>query len=328
MVSPGKLRLLTALSEDSLEELRPTIDEETGTVVYPDAKRRLDRSDGPVIEVLEELADHDLLVREFQEKVYICPQCETEGMQYTTVCPSCESPHTIQTEKYRHPTCDFEGVREQFADGDAVTCPNCDASLESLEDLETGPANVCENCATVFEMPEHRLRCRECRHAFPPRETIEQVLYQYYLSERGARWVDEQQTARQRVAEIFEERSLATEIDATVTDGAGEDVPVHVYAKDELLDDRVVAGVHERPTEDDVRQLRETAAALDARATLVTTSGEIVGDDVGTLLSDEELTVLSLSGDTLQREFQVTDEAGATDSFVGRIAGILRPQRR
>ncbi|WP_227355060.1 hypothetical protein [Haladaptatus salinisoli] len=326
MASPGTVRLLTALWDDSLDEIRPTLDTETGEVTYPDADERLDERDGETFDVLETLAERDLLYREFQEKQYICPRCETKGMQYTTACPTCESPQTIRTDRYRHPDCGYEGIREQFVEEDGVACPECETSLESLQHLESDAAHVCEDCEAIFETPEHRLRCRDCRLVFPPLQTVERILYRYYLSDRGAEWVEEQLTARQSMAEIFEDRKLKTEIDTTVTDRAGDEVPVHVYARDELLNDRVIAAVHERPDESDVAALRSIASDADARATLVTTSGTVVGENVGELVSGDGMAVLSLRNGSLRREYEVAEGAEAGNSFVGRIADIFKPQ--
>ncbi len=327
MSSPGTVRLLSALRDGSLDEIRPMLDIDTGTVAYPDAAEYLDAHDGDTFEVLETLAERDLLHREFQEKQYICPRCESKGMQYTTACPSCESAHTIRTDRYRHSDCGYEGMREQFVGENAVVCPNCETELDSLKHLESDAAHVCEDCGDVFEKPEHRLRCRECFHVTDPLQTIERVLYQYYLSERGAGWVDEQLTARQSLAEAFEDRKLRTEIDTTVTDASDEEVPVHIYASDDLLNDRVIGAVYERPDGDDIASLRTLASGAGARATLVTTSGDIVGDDAGTLLTDGDLTVLRLTRDgTLERKYDVVEGTHPNNSFVGRLADIFKPQ--
>lgn len=327
MASPGTVRLLTALWEGSLDEIRPTLDVDTGEVTYPDATQQLDERDGETFDVLETLAERDLLYREFQEKQYICPRCEAKGMQYTTACSTCESPQTIRTDRFRHPDCGYEGLREQFVAEDDVVCPDCEATLESLKHLESDAAHICEDCETVFETPEHRLRCRECLFVAPPLQTIERILYRYYISDQGAQWVEEQLTARQLVVELLEARKFETTIDTTVTNDSEETIPVHVFAHDDLLDDRIIAAVHERPDESDVRELQSVASDANARATLVTTSGEIVGNDVADVVAADGMSVLRLTrNDTLRREYEIVEETDAPNSFVGRIADIFKPQ--
>ena len=326
MASPGIVRLMTDLWEDTLSEIRPIVDIKTGEVTYPDAEARLDEQDGSAFEVLERLVEQDRLQREFQEKQYICPRCETKGMQYTSVCPSCGSPETIRTERYRHTECDHEGIHDQFVDDDTIVCPECEVGLKSLEQLESDAANFCNECDTIFETADHRLLCRDCHLITQPTRAAERILYQYYLTDRGREWVEEQLTARQLLVETFKDRTMQTEIDTTVTIGSGEEVSVHVYARDELLHDSIVAAVHEQPNESDITNLLSIALDIDAKAVVVTTSGKIVGEDVDRLVTDDRLRILQLTRDgALQRDYEIIADPTAQNSFVGRITNIFKP---
>ena len=327
MASPGIVRLMTDLWEESLDGIYPTVDIETGKVTYPEADARLDDQDGNVFEVLETLAEQGRLKREFQEKQYICPHCETKGMQYTSACPSCGSPETIRTEQYRHTECDHEGMQDQFVDDDGVVCPECEMGLKSLEQLESDAANYCKDCDEIFETEEHRLLCRNCYLVIQPKRATERILYQYYLTDQGKKWVDEQLTARQLVVETLKDRTLRTEIDTTVTISSGEEVPVHVYARDNLLNDHIIAAVHEQPYESDISHLLTVALDVDAHAMLVTTSGTVVGEDIDRLDTDDRLTILEMTKDgALQREYETVSDPDAHNSFVGRITNIFKPQ--
>jgi len=319
---------MTDLWKDSLDGIHPTVDIETGEVTYPEAEARLDERDGPAFEVLETLTEQDRLHREFQEKQYICPQCETKGMQYTSACPSCTSPETVRTERYCHAECGHEGIQEQFVDDeDGAVCPGCEMDLESLEHLELDTIHFCENCDAISETVDHRLRCRECHLVIHPMRATERILYQYYLTDDGADWIGEQLTARESIVETLENRTLRTETDTTVTDGSGEQVPVHVYAEDDLLDEDIVAAVHEQPDESDIRNLLSIALDTDAHAILVTTSGNLVGKDVDQFIDDDHMTVLQLAkGGTLRREYEIVVDPTKRNSFVGRIANIFRSQ--
>ncbi len=327
MASPGTVRLMTDLWEDSLDGIYPTVDIETGEVTYPEATARLDERDDSTFEVLETLAEQDRLHREFQEKQYICPHCETKGMQYTSACPSCDSPETIRTERYRHVECGYEGIHDQFVDDDGVVCPKCEMVLESHDYLKSETANFCQNCDTIFETAKHRLLCRDCRLIAQPTRATERILYQYHLTDQGAKWIEEQLTARQLVAETLQNRTLRTEIDTTVTNGSGEEVPVHVFGQDELLNDHVVAAVHERPDEGDITNLLAIAVDVDAHAMVVTTSGTVVGEDIDQLITDDQVTILQLTkDDTLQREYEIISDPTARNSIIARIANIFEPQ--
>ncbi|WP_231186706.1 hypothetical protein [Haladaptatus sp. DYF46] len=300
---------------------------DTGKVTYPEAAARLDEGDDSAFKVLEMLAEQDRLRTEFQEKQYICPYCGTKGMQYTSACASCGSPETVRTEQYRHAACDHEGMQDQFVDDDGVVCPECEMGLKSLEQLESDAANFCQNCETIFETADHRLRCRDCHLVTQPTRATERILHQYSLTDQGKKWVEEQLTARQLVVETLKDRTLRVEIDTTVTTGSGEEIPVHVHALDELLDDRIIAAVHERPYEREIAHLLTVASEVDAHAILVTTSGTVVGEDIDQLVTDDRLTTLELTkGGALQRNYEIVSDPGTQHSFVGRITDIFKPQ--
>lgn len=91
MVSPGELRIIDELIPNG--EYKPEISAE-GTVSYPNVTQLLDDVDDDPADVLEHFATRGVLANEFVSKVYVCPECTTEGLQYTTVCSAC-SPNAI-----------------------------------------------------------------------------------------------------------------------------------------------------------------------------------------------------------------------------------------
>ncbi|WP_433634430.1 hypothetical protein [Halomicrococcus sp. NG-SE-24] len=327
MASPGIVRLMADLWKDEVDGIHPIVDIDTGEVTYPEANARLDERDDSAFEVLETLAEQNRLHREFQEKQYICPQCTAKGMQYTSACPSCGSPETTRTERYRHTACGHEGLHDQFVDDEEVVCQECEISLNSLEQLESDTAHVCNNCDVIFQTPDHRLRCRDCHLVTHPMQSTERILYQYYLTPQGEEWIEEQLTARQAVAETLQNRTLQTDIDTTVTNGSDNDIPVHISAYDELLNDHIIAAVHEQPDESAITNLLRTAADVDAQAILATTSGTVVGEDVDQLVTNDRLTILQVTaGGTLNHDYEVVADPTTHNSFVGRIASIFEPQ--
>lgn len=324
MVSPGTLTALTALADGSTAEYEPSIDTETGDVSYPAAERHLNDGDPGAYEVLESLAQREILEKAFVEKVYVCPSCDTEGMQYTTACGGCGSAYTIETELFEHLSCGHIAPREKFEVGpEEYVCPSCEAQLETLDEVERGTRYVCQDCGSYFESPEHGLRCRECGEVYAPGDAIERVLCRYSLSEGGHQWVDAQVAARESVVEMLEERGFEAEADTTVRTDAGEQ-PVHVYAEDILLDSRIVAAIHERPTEADALHLKEIASAVDARPFLITTLGS-VGSGVERVAESADMRILSAETDGgLRNDYQVSENPRPSQSLMQRIASAVR----
>jgi transcription elongation factor Elf1 len=324
MVSPGTLTALSALADGSQAEYEPTIDTETGTVSYPDAAARLDADDPAAFETLEALAKRGILGRTFEEKVYLCPGCGGEGMTYTTACPTCGSAHTVETELFEHLPCGHIAAREEFEVGpEEFVCPDCEAHLDSLDAVESGLRHVCQDCGSYAEQPEHGLRCRDCDDIYAPSDATERVLCRYALTSEGTRWVEAQLAARESMVETLEERGFDARADTTVSTDRNER-PVHVYGEDELLDSRVVAAVHERPEREAAAQLRDVAAAVDARPYLVTTLGS-VESDVVSIAEDADMRILSADTDgTLSNDYQVAEGRRTSASLVQRIASAVK----
>lgn len=326
MVSPGKLTALTALADGSTAEFDPSIDPDTGEVGYPEAERHLDDGDPTAFEVLESFARREILAKTFEEKVYICPGCGTEGMAYTTACPGCGSAHTVETELFEHLDCGCIAPRDRFEVGtDGFVCPECEARLDAEDDIERGRRHVCQDCDSYFETPEHGLRCRSCTDIYVPGETVEQVLCRYSLTDEGERWVETQLTARESMVETLAERGFDARADTTVRGESGAEHPVHVYAEDDLLDSRVVASIHERPDASDATALRDVATDIDARPVLITTLGS-VDEQVATAADRTEMRILSARADgSLERDFEVTaDDPRNRQSLVQRIASAVK----
>ncbi|HET7324034.1 MAG TPA: hypothetical protein VFJ06_06865, partial [Halococcus sp.] len=324
MVSPGTLTVLTALTEEKTAEYEPEIDTDTGEVSYPLAESLLNEGDPTAFEVLESLARREVLSKTFEEKVYICPGCGAEGMQYTTACQGCGSAHTVETELFEHLACGHIAPREEFElSPEEFVCPECEAQFDSEEEVEQGMRYVCQDCGSYFETPEHGLRCRDCTDIYSPGDAVERVLCRYSLTENGKRWVETQLAARASMVEMLEERGFDVSENTTVR-ASGTEHPVHVFAEDVLLDSRIVAGVHERPNGEDAAHLRDIAADVNARPVLITTLGS-VGEDVAGLADRAEMRILTAETDgSLRNDYQVTEGTRTSQSLVQRIASAVK----
>ncbi|AGB38831.1 TackOD1 domain-containing metal-binding protein [Natronococcus occultus] len=321
MASPGELRLIERLT--STEVFEPEIDDD-GAVSYTEAGQCLDATDGEPVTVLERFTARGVLADEFITKVYVCPDCTTEGLQYTTACPACKDPHAVQTTLVEH-SCGHTGQESAFETDDGYRCPECEQDLKSV-DIEKKHRYICKACSERFQTPANRLRCRECATHLPPLEATERVLYRYSLTDAGRQWLDRQKRARQTAKETLEERRFTTEVDTTVTDG-GTSQPVHVLACDELMGEQRVVAIHETPTIDDVDRFCAFAnESIDAHPVVITTSGA-VETDVATRAAETELTVLAFDGNgegTLEPEYETVETAQAHEAgLFQRLSAVL-----
>ncbi|MFC6963759.1 hypothetical protein [Halocatena marina] len=325
MATPGVLRLLAELADGTIEEFTPLIDED-GRVSYPDAQQHLDARDGDPFEVLETLASRGILYREFRDKVYVCPDCGADGMRFMTICPGCGSPNTIEQELLEHIECGGVAPRDAFQANDGeYMCPECDLSLHP-EHIETLSQHVCQTCGERAADPVNSLRCRECVSIYEPEETIEWVLYSYGFERDGESWLETQLSARRSMAGMLRERDFNVEVDTTITNEAGnEEIPVHIRGEDELLGDRVIVAVHERPISDDVERLQNSVEVAGARGVLITTSGA-VSEQAEELARRHEIGVLSLQQDgSLKREYETATDVPQSSVFE-RLTSSVRQQ--
>lgn len=322
MVRADALRLLSALSDGSLAGFEPTIDDE-GRVEYAEARRRLEYHGASPRETLDSLSEVGLLDRTYTTKAYVCPSCRTEGLQYITACPYCESTHTDRPAFFEHDACGYSGPSTEFEEGGSGEhrCPNCDVRFDSSE-LTIERKHRCLDCEERFDSPAHRLWCRSCLDLHPPDEAIENILYDYGLSDDGERWYDSQVTARDRLAEEFESRGFDVEVDAVVQDGE-ESYPVHLRAEDALLGQELVADVHSIVDAENVRYVETAARRLGARPLLLSVNDDPSAELLETA-GEHGVTVLRLERDgSITRSSTVEVGTQAGSNLVKRVTSAF-----
>lgn len=329
MVSPGKLRLVTELSEGSRDSYQPTIDD--GVVTYPAVEETLIDEGGQSKDALESLTERGILERTFEGKVYTCPECREGRMTYTTACPKCQSLYIVNTELLKCGGCGRAAPPEEFeSDGGEVVCHGCGSTAESIDQLERTSRYRCHDCGEQHEMPAHALRCenqsghRTGGFACDPHDAIEHALFEYRLGESGEPWLETQLRARRTIADALADRGYVVEQDATVTADSGTRHRLHVHATDELLGKGAIAAVHEQPTVNDVDSLEATAEELSAQALLVPTLG-IVDEQVVNRAEQADVRIVTVTDEgNIEREYEVSENLSDDRSFLGRLTSSLR----
>lgn len=320
MVSTDKLRLLSALSTGTISKFEPNINDR-GHVEYPEAQEILDEKFDTPRESFDLLADLGFLEKIYIIKVYVCPTCQEEGMQYITACPHCEDTHTSRTTFLEHDQCGYMAPPAEFEtdEKDRYHCPDCNSAFDSskatIENL-----HLCQECGERFANPNHRLWCRDCFNLHPPEEARENILYEYTLTEEGENWHENQITARELLAEQFDSRGFDVDIDSTVRDEEGSTYPIHIYAEDDLLDERIVADVHSTIDPTDIEYIDRVAQRIDARPLLLTTDTTIPDDSIPAA-QQSGLTILWIGRDGSIKRLESFDaDRPASSNIVDRLA--------
>ncbi|MFC6905754.1 hypothetical protein [Halalkalicoccus tibetensis] len=263
---------MAELGTDSIECFAPTVNDK-GRVNYPEVAKLLTERDSSSIEALNSLAERGLLNKEYKTKVYICPSCQIEGLQYITGCPSCKSTHTIRTRFFEHKPCSYSAPSDAFEtedNGDLYYCPNCEDKVEFSE-FHILQKHLCNECDESFDNPNHQLWCLECLHICPPANATEQTLYEYHLTENGDRWYRTQTEARELLADEFDTRGFDVSVDTELQNDEGILYDVHIHARDELLNQRIIADIHSTVTPENIQYLGRVAEELQAQPYLLIT---------------------------------------------------------
>lgn len=326
MVSTGKLRLVSELSNESIKHFSPTISDE-GQVTYPEAEELLNQQDGTSVEALNSLAEKGLFTKEYTSKVYVCPSCHVEGLQYITACPSCEDTHTIHTTFFEHESCGHTAESQQFETEesmDTLYCPNCDVAVDSSE-LAITQRHLCNECGKSFEQLSHRLWCLDCLHLCQPEKAIEQTLYEYELTEEGEQWYEVQTEARKLFVDEFDTRGFDVSLDVELQtdDDSDEPYEVHLYATDELLNQRIVADVHSVATSEKLQYISTAAEEVQAQPVLLLI-GDSMPDDLLQIANQYGVTILWVDQhDSIRRYESVDDEYRPTGNIIDRLSSAV-----
>lgn len=319
MVSADKVRLLSSLTSETVTKFEPAIDEQ-GQVEYEKAREIVDSKFETPSEALNLLTNLGLLNKEYTIKVYVCPTCQEEGMQYIVACPHCEATHTLLTTFFEHELCGHRAPSTEFEtdeDG-AYFCPDCETEFDS-SNLTIEETHHCQECDEQFRDPSHRLWCRDCLNLHLPEEARERTLYEYTLSEKGANWYESQTRARELLADQLESRGFDVTIDTDLQTEEETTYPVHIYAEDDLLDQRIVADVHSTIDPGDVDYIGMVAQQVNADPVLLTTDTTLP-DEAESVAKEHTLTVLRIERDGTISRFQSFDRGSPpTSNLVDRL---------
>ncbi|MEM2122279.1 MAG: hypothetical protein QXE79_01450, partial [Candidatus Bathyarchaeia archaeon] len=174
-------RLLETFLSLNAECMEPTI--EAGKIIYQPALDALDVSPGYILEQLERLAEDEILIKKFRDKVLTCPRCSYYSeviMHYK--CPKCASRDTDAVKLLEHLTCGTVHEKSRYLAGGGYTCPKCGAEV-NLDALRiVGVTYKCNSCLETFSDPLQFVYCRNCGSEFSLKEADFANIYTYALN--------------------------------------------------------------------------------------------------------------------------------------------------
>ncbi len=171
-LSEDEQKLIAKILERDVKSLKPKYSPTKGFVYGFDSELGLELS--KFLSLANSLVEKGFLQRKFYKKVPICPNCGSQRLLLTFVCPFCRSSNWSKGKAIQHltSTCNYIGFESEFVDN---VCPNCGQELKSARIDESGgtlslPVDYrvydvyykCNSCERFFERPAVSALCLDC----------------------------------------------------------------------------------------------------------------------------------------------------------------------
>ncbi len=141
-----------------------------------------------------------LIERFIEDRVFVCPRCNSGKIRPKILCPSCKSNMVQPTRLVQHLLCGYTGPEAEFyLEKNSPVCPSCGTKITDVKnDLRSfGRIFFCENCKRVFKDPIIKLVCMNTEtlvhppnYEFDLLNTSSITLWKYKLTEEGKRLVN------------------------------------------------------------------------------------------------------------------------------------------
>ncbi|MGQ9479536.1 MAG: TackOD1 domain-containing metal-binding protein [Thermoproteota archaeon] len=169
--------LLRAFMDGSIKVLKPE-PSPTGDITYPEAEKIMGASSKIVREILEKLAEEEILSEDPSTVMAICPYCGDNRFTVELACPRCESTRLKMGAAIEHLECGYIGFEEDFRN---MVCPKCGKRMRALgiDYRKPGILYRCLSCKEFTGEPRKRYTCLKDRHVFYEDEVVSREVYSF-----------------------------------------------------------------------------------------------------------------------------------------------------
>ncbi|MEM2088820.1 MAG: hypothetical protein QXF52_09170 [Thermoproteota archaeon] len=256
--------LLKALSDGSLTVLRPELNL-NGGFVYPDAERIMGSSQRLIKEVLETLAEENILSGELSMVATVCPYCGDNRFTVELTCPHCGSARMRMGVTIEHLECGYIGFEEEVRD---MICPKCRKRMRALgiDYRKPGVLYRCLSCKEFTGEPRRKYTCLSENHVFYEDEGVSRELYSYRLNPEKKDFIGRWVMDLTPVAVALRAKGWRVEAPARIIGKSGVE---HTFSLSAFRDDGNVEVltdilVNDRPIDDSALSLIFKALDVDA----------------------------------------------------------------
>jgi hypothetical protein len=179
-IEPIQILLDTFLRQGEAA-LNPTV--QGGNIEYDLAAKVLNVSPHYVLEHLERLAELDILIKTFDDKILDCQKCNYYSETITHYkCTKCASRDIEMIKLLEHLACGIVHEKSRYQKGNDYICPKCkiDVNLDALKTV--GVTFKCNACNETFSEPLEHVYCTNCKREFSLKEVEFINAYDYTLN--------------------------------------------------------------------------------------------------------------------------------------------------
>ena len=215
--------LLDALQKGKLGEINPVLDFSLKDgFTYPEADKILGTSGRETAQILESLAEEDILLKQPFEKFFLTP---TGSPQVIPVerCSHCDSSDLAKGKVLEHFACGYVGLEDDFKVGLKYICPKCKKELKLIgtDYRSPGVRYRCRHCKEIFPTPTIKWRCLKTGKSCSFDELQEVWLYSYRFNEAKKDWLEFELEPKAQLTDFLKRRGYEVEEFAKVTGRSG-----------------------------------------------------------------------------------------------------------
>lgn len=242
------MKLVAEMIAGGMVEIRPQLDStsETG-FTYPIAEQILKAKGETVLSVLEFLADKGILKRNFFDRLFRCPSCQSMNLRPSTHCPKCGSADIVRGRVLEHLLCKHVGIEDDFLTGGRYVCPKCRMELRTVgvDYQSLGLLRKCHDCEEMFNVPVLKWRCLKCSSLSAEDRVKEVTIYYYSLDEAKRSRLEFEVRPKSQLIEFLKRRGYEIIENATMKGRSGAEHKLDMLATrdDGIVTHNIAIGV-------------------------------------------------------------------------------------
>jgi len=242
------MKLVAEMLAGDMVDIRPQLDftSEVG-FTYPIAEQILKAKGEAVLSVLEFLADKGILNRNFFDRLFRCPSCQSMNLRPSTHCPKCGSANIVRGRVLEHLICKHVGIEDDFLTGGRYVCPKCKVELRTIgmDYQSLGLLRKCHDCEDIFNAPVLKWRCLKCSSLSAEDRVKEVNIYSYSFNEARRSRLEFEIRPKSQLVEFLKRRGYEIVENATMKGRSGAEHKLDMLATrdDGIVTHNIAIGV-------------------------------------------------------------------------------------